>query len=132
MMYPEMNIKKIYKWFCNRGYKGYLLYGVNAITGKFNPMPGFTSLRASKQDMFTEAKFQIQHNSGRERHLSLVFEWRDIKGVEDLTNHDLFCAWGAARLGSRARAPHIQVMKNQTDTQKTVRAEEIWGEAYSY
>ena len=63
--------------------------------------PGFQSYEKAKQDMFAEYMNYIKHHAFRERHIELLEECRDISGIEDMTNFDLFTAGGGCLLGVR-------------------------------
>jgi hypothetical protein len=99
MMYPEINVDLIWRHFRRRGYLGYLKYGKDP-SGRERNTPGFYNKGAIPQDLFTAHKRWLENHCMRERHIEILIECKEIKGVEDLTNRDLFVAVGGAYLGS--------------------------------
>jgi hypothetical protein len=99
MMYPEINVDLIWKHFRRRGYLGYLKYGKDP-SGRKRNTPGFYNKGAVPQDLFTAHKRYLENHCDRERHIEILLECKEIKGVEDLTNRDLFVAVGGSYLGS--------------------------------
>jgi hypothetical protein len=49
----------------------------------------------------------------KEKHSQLLIEVRDIKGVDDMTNFDMFTAGGYAMLGISHYLPDIQKQQKQ-------------------
>ena len=102
MMFPEINVRLLWKHFIRRGYGGYLKYPIDEATGKVKDRPGFTSLGETKQDLFNAWKTYIKWHFHRERHLDLVEECKKIRGVEYMTDFDLFTSGGGCLLGIRS------------------------------
>jgi len=98
MMYPEVNVPVIWDYFEKRKYSGYLKYDVDHRTMKQSKTPGFNSLGGSKQKIFQEWMQYIAMHCDRERHDEILKECRDISGIEDMTNYDLFTAGGGCLL----------------------------------
>lgn len=98
-MFPEINIDLIWKHFRRRGYLGYLLYAHDP-SGKKRNTPGFYNKGSIPQDLFNAHKRYLENHSQREKHIEVLQECKLIKGVEDLTNRDLFVAVGGAYLGA--------------------------------
>jgi hypothetical protein len=103
MMFPEINVRLIWKHYIKRGYGGYLKYSVDEATGKIKDSPGFTTLTGSKQDLFNAVKTYIKRHGIRERHLDFFVDCKGIKGIEYMKDFDLFAACGGCLLGSRSR-----------------------------
>jgi hypothetical protein len=102
LMYPEVNIRSIPKWFIDRGYAGYLKYDYDEVTGKYKTSPGFTTGSSAgggvKDELFTESKSYIYRHVHREKHLNIVMQWKLIKRKEEMTKFDLIpCAGGVLR-----------------------------------
>jgi hypothetical protein len=102
LMYPEVNIRSIPKWFIDRGYAGYLKYDYDEVTGKYKTSPGFTTGSSAgggvKDELFTDSKSYIYRHVHREKHLNIVMQWKLIKRKEEMTKFDLIpCAGGVLR-----------------------------------
>lgn len=91
MMYPEINIDLIWKYFRRRGYLGYLLHGYDTSGVKRNT-PGFYNRGAVAQNIFSSHKRYLETHCNRIKHIEVLEECKAIKGIEDLTNRDLFVA----------------------------------------
>jgi hypothetical protein len=92
-MNPEINIANIIDHFNRRCRSGYLFYAVDKATGKMRNTPGYSSLGASKQEMFNLFISYLQNHCHRERHAELLNDCKNIKGLDDMTNYD---RWAAA------------------------------------
>jgi len=102
-MYPENNVKLILSHFVARGCKGYLMHKVDPVTKEVKPVAGFASLKESKDDLFKATRNHIAIHISRERHLSLVRQWREIKHIKQMTNYDLLTAGGGCLLAANNR-----------------------------
>ncbi len=102
MMFPEINVRLVWKHFDKRGYGGFLKYDIDTITGKLKDKPGFTSLEGSKQKLFNAVRNYIKHHGHRERHIGFLKECKEIPGIWQMTKYDLFTACGGALLGSQS------------------------------
>ena len=98
-MFPEIDFPFLWDYFDERGHGGYLLYKIDPKTFKVSETPGASSTRI-KQDIFTEYMTWIENGADIETHYELLEECRDINGIEDMTNYDLFTAGGYALLGT--------------------------------
>jgi len=101
MMFTEVNVPLIWDYFVRRGYDGYLKYGKDP-NGKMRKTPGFTMRGAYPQKVMQLHQNYIENFIELERHIEILEEARRVKGVEDLTNRDLFVAVGASYLGSES------------------------------
>lgn len=99
MMFPEINVTSIWDYFADRGYSGYLKYE-RLPNGQFKKTPGFNSNEGNKQKLFEWHRDYIQNHAQREKHIEILREQKSIKGIEDMTNYDLFTAVGGCGLGS--------------------------------
>ena len=99
-MYPERNVPLINKHFIKRGYGGYLKYEIDELTRKKKEEPGFYSLPGMKQALFRAIQRYIDRHCDREMHYEFLAQCRLIKGIEYMTDYDLFTACGGALLGS--------------------------------
>lgn len=99
MMYPEINIPLVWEHFIERGYDGYLKYEYSP-SGVFKKTPGFNMRGSYQQKCMQVHQEYVSNYIMLERHKEILEEQKKIKGVEDLTNRDLFVACGAALMGS--------------------------------
>jgi hypothetical protein len=84
------------------GYAGYLLWDIDATTGKRKNKPGFFSLEASKNDLFSLTKDYIEYRAHKEYFASYLTECRDIGSIDKMRFFDRFTAHGGCLLGLRA------------------------------
>ena len=99
MMFPEVNVPLVWDHFVNRGYDGYLKY-MREPSGAWRKTPGFSNLGKYPQKIMQLHQNYIANFIDNERHMDILLQAKKIKGVEDLTNHDLFTAVGASYIGS--------------------------------
>ena len=90
--YPERNKSVVYQHFIRRGYHGFLLYPINPSTGSLADKPGFYTGGENKQGLFDYARNYIEYHVHKEKHLRVLDEFVKIKGLDDMTNRDLFVA----------------------------------------
>jgi len=95
-IFPENNENAIYEYFKLHGFEKYLQYKV--IDGIQDPNPGFTSTVEEKQRLFSLIMDHIDKYGKAERHRDILQEIYDIRGLEDMTNYDLFTAYGGCFL----------------------------------
>lgn len=107
MMYPETNKRYVWKHFDDRGYGGYMKYDIDVKTNNFKDTPGYTSLEKSKQDLFNAVRDYIEKHAHRCMHLDFLNECKEISGVDDMTNYDLFTAGAGAIMGSKSKHAKI-------------------------
>jgi hypothetical protein len=99
----EMNIDNLYSHFDKRGYAGFLLYLLDPKTGMLRNQAGIYTLEKSKDDIFKWYEYYVKNHIRRERHLSIVEDCKNIRGVEDMGNYDRFTAGGLCGLGTLSR-----------------------------
>lgn len=100
-IYPEVNVKALWKHIVKRGFEGYLLYGTNPITKEPNDSPGYSlGNNDTKQLMFNLIKKYIKYHVLRDKHFRIWSEARKIKGMDYLTKFDTLAAAGGCLLGS--------------------------------
>jgi hypothetical protein len=112
MMYPEINIPIIWHHFKRRGYLGYLKYYVDA-NGRRKNTPGFYTKGEMQQRIFYEHKKFIELDCEREHHIEILEQCYSIKGVEELTDHDLFVAVAGAYMGAEIRIDERKLPHNR-------------------
>jgi hypothetical protein len=99
-LYAENNkADSLFTYFFKEGYGAYLLYGMDVTTGKRKLKPGFFSLEASKNDLFTRTKDYIRYRGHKENFLTYLVECRDISGPEIMKNFDRMVAHGGCLMG---------------------------------
>ena len=101
MMYPEVNVSRVWDWFVSRKYGGYLYYDIDEKTGKKKKTPGFNSLTATKNDLFAAYMNYIKLHGMKEMHSELLVECLDIPGIEKMKDFDLFTAGGGCLLAAQ-------------------------------
>jgi len=99
MMFPETNVTRLYEYFLQRGYGGYLAYAIDPLTGKIKDKPGFFT--RDKQKLFQANKNYIDLRGHVENHDDYLMECKQIPGVEYLTDFDLFVACGGCIIGDQ-------------------------------
>jgi len=95
-IFPENNDNAIYEYFTLHGFDEYLQY--RYVDGIPDPNPGFPSSEEMKQRMFALIMDYIENHGMAERHRELLQEIYDIRGLKDMTNYDLFTAFGGCLL----------------------------------
>ena len=99
MMFPEINISLIWDHFVRRGYDGYLKYTIDP-NGNVRKTPGYNMGTKTGQKIMQLHQQYIKRHCMREKHIEILQECKNIKGIEDITNYDLFAAVGGSYLGS--------------------------------
>jgi hypothetical protein len=102
MMYPENNIPLIIDKFKDWGYRGYLLYDTDPLTGKRKANPGFHTGN-NKPEMFGLAADDIQKNCHRWTHEDIIMECLDIRSMDDMTHFDLFAAYAGTLMAEKSK-----------------------------
>jgi hypothetical protein len=115
MMFPEINVPLIWSHFRKRGYLGYLKYGRKP-DGKQNLTPGFYTRGPVQQDIFYAHEKYLSDHWFREKHIEILQQAKTIKGVDELTDFDLFVAVGGSYLGSK----DVVMDRTNPDKKKTV------------
>lgn len=100
MMFPEINLSLLVEYFRQRGYYGFLKFANDKTTGRRKLTPGFSSLGNSKAELFNSVRDYMQLHGHREKHAEVLMEAKLIKGLEDMTNRDLFTAMGGCLLSN--------------------------------
>lgn len=113
MMFPENNIEKIWEYFEQKGYGGYLLYEVDGNTGKLKAKPGFYNETNSKNEEFDLLRNYSIYRVHKENHIDLLLELKRLKSFDDLNKCDLVASAGGCLLGSKSR--HIEILQSVDD-----------------
>lgn len=113
MLYPEHNVERLVEYVIKRGYGGYFLYDIDALTGRPKAMPGRYTTAETQQDIMAEMKDYIEFRGHKCCHDDLLTELKNCRGTEDLTHRDLMVAYAYARLGSKSR--HREIISNSTN-----------------
>jgi hypothetical protein len=96
--YPEINIPLLWDYLVMRGYSGYLSYD-KLPNGTYKKTPGYNSLGASQQKIFAKNQEYIENHGHRECHLNYLSQCKDIRGIEELTDYDIFLSAGGNLMG---------------------------------
>jgi hypothetical protein len=112
-MFPEVNVPLIWDHFEDRGYKGFLLHKIDIHTFRAKETPGASTSEPIKQDLFSEFMTWIENEAIEETHGEILEQCRDIGGVEEMTDFDLFTAAGYALLGTLSIYDEIQKINNE-------------------
>lgn len=95
-IFPENNVNDIYEYFKLHGFEEYLQYRYT--NGIREPNPGFSSQIEMKQRMFGLIMEHVENHGMAERHREVLQQITDIQGLDDMTNYDLFVAFGGCLL----------------------------------
>jgi hypothetical protein len=110
--YPEMDAGHFAKFVIDHGFDGYLMYSLDIKSGKFDPNPGESARRASKQELFRLVNNYFQNYGMYENHADILHQAANIEGIDDLTNYDLFAACGYAKKASEVEHhKHLHIMQ---------------------
>ena len=99
-MFPEINIPTVWDHFVVSGYGGYLKYEKDSV-GRWMKTPGWYNSGNKPQALWNVVQSYIEMNCHREMHSDFLSQCFTIRGVDELTDYDLFTACGGALLGSR-------------------------------
>jgi len=113
MQYPENNVNHVAKYYEDNGYGGYLLYDYDIKTGRLKANAGFHSGGALKQKLFNLVGAEIEKHGMRNRHIHITDECIEIKGLDDMTNFDLFTAHGGTLLAEESQ--HAEFLQHMQD-----------------
>lgn len=116
MQYPENNVNHVADHYRERGYDGYLLHDTDPKTGRLKPNAGFHSGGAMKQKLFNLVGNDIQIHGLRNRHIQITEECMKIKGLDDMTNFDLFTAYGGTLLAEQSQHAQFLQQMQQGDS----------------
>lgn len=129
-MFPERNVKLIIKHFAKRGCNGYLVHKVDTVKNTVDPVAGFHSLKELKDDLFKATRNHIRKHGARERHLTLLRQWREIKNIKQMTSYDLLTAAGGCLLTlDNPYTDRIDQLNNKT--KQSININDI-AQVYSY
>lgn len=92
LMFPENNIDVISDYFIRKGFRGYLMYAVDPVSGKRKNNPGWTTVGAMKTKLFNLASDFINLHGMRCDHPEILEEFMEIEGPDAMKDHDLFVA----------------------------------------
>jgi len=109
MQYPENNVNHVADHYRKRGYEGYLLHDTDPQRGTLKANAGFHSGGALKQRLFNLVGQDIIKNGLRNRHIQITEECMKIKGLDDMTNYDLFTAHAGTLLAEESQ--HAQFLQ---------------------
>lgn len=124
LMYPEMNIDAVAKYFIGLGFQGYLMYDVDSLTGKKRENPGWHMVGPNiKPKMFGLIADDIKKHGKRCKHADYLMECASIRNMDETTKFDLFTAVGGTLLAERSNYSEIINRINTT----TVDVDGIWG-----
>jgi len=109
MLYLERNKTRVWEYFVDKGFSGYLMYEINRATGRpIGDKPGFATYAKVKNDLFSVTKDYIRFRGHKEQHLSYLMECKNINGMEQMNKYDRFVAHAGCLLGSKQTLYHIQ------------------------
>jgi len=100
--YPENNIDVIEMHFKQRGYAGYLLYDLDWSTGRPKKSAGFFSGIDVKKKIFVLMRGEIANHGMRIKHIDVLKECMEVKGIDEMTDFDLFTAYGGSLLAEES------------------------------
>lgn len=112
LLYPERNVSRLWEYFIERGYAGYLAYDINPITGKRADKPGAYTSASFKDEMFSATKDYIKYRGHKEFFASYLEEVKLLRTPEDLTKLDRFAAHGMALMGAKTLYPRRKREQN--------------------
>lgn len=93
--FPENNIDDVQKFFIEKGFKGYLSYRYDPVTGKINNNAGWTTAGVNgsvKLKLFNLTADWINKHASKCEHPEILEELLRVRGIEDMKNRDLFVA----------------------------------------
>lgn len=114
-MNPEINVELIWDYFDERGYGGFLMYRYDPKVQKLAKTPGSNTNDKIKQSIFGEFMQYIENEGDDDNHIEVFEEARDIAGIEDMTNFDLFTAVGYAFLGTLPNFDDYEEVEDEGD-----------------
>ena len=115
--YPERNVNCIDEWFTERKYNGYLLHDFD-VNMKPKPNAGWWHGGADNKkavEVFNHYRDEISNNAMRWVHADLLSQCMDIVDVKDMTNYDLFTAYGGCLLAELH--PIYNLLEHSQDNQ---------------
>lgn len=106
-VYPEWpDGEAVCEYFRFHGFDGYLLRDA-AMDGRPENRPGVYAGDAEKNDMAGDMMTFFANNVKYMKHLEIIEEWTQMRGIDDLTNHDLCACSGWGIRAAKSRMPEI-------------------------
>jgi hypothetical protein len=106
-MYPEFpDGEDITEYFRKHGFDGYLLKDMGT-DGKVESRPGVWATPATINEMVGDVMTYFKNNVKYCKIWEIIEEWTQMRGVDDLTNHDLCAASGWCMRAIKSRLPEI-------------------------
>jgi len=106
-LYPEWpDAEAVVEYFRSKGYDGYLLRDMG-IDGKIDQRPGVWASDATKNEMLGDIMTFFSNNVRYVKIWQIIEEWTQMRGVDDLTNHDLCASTGWCMRAIRSRLPEL-------------------------
>jgi len=103
-IYPEANIGEDFiQWVRNKGYDGYLLRDMDTEKNIISPYVGVVASPATTAQMFQKTATWFTQNVRHTKIWQIVEDWLQMRGSDDLTNHDLAAATGWALRAAEQR-----------------------------
>ena len=96
-IYPESVNNDITEYFIMRGYAGYLIFDTDS-KGKPKTYAGYYD---AKEQVYNCVRDYVEEFGIIEKHPRVLQQQKDIQGLADLTNQDLFASQGGALLAIR-------------------------------
>lgn len=92
---PESNNERVRQLYIKWGYEGYLFYFRDE-EGLFRKTAGYIKNERTGEELITHsARYTLLHGH-RIKHLRLLHQMKDFRGVEDITKLDLIAVFGGA------------------------------------
>lgn len=110
-MFPEYNTGDVEDRFKKRGFKNYLKY--RYVGGRKQKQAGVYTDNNYKQQIFTDYMNYIENYADGEKMLDLLYECRDIEGIDNMTHYDKFTAGGLCFLSLRNDPPNLDYYKRK-------------------
>lgn len=120
MCYPENNVNHVEMGFRRLGYAGYLLYGYDKKTNKVNKVPGFNANYKTKPELFNRVRDWVQGHGERCDHPRILEQVSEIRGLDDMTNYDLFTSVAGCLYGE-------EILINKKDVQEQMQGFDVGG-----
>ncbi len=106
-VYPEWpDGEALVEYFRDNGFDGYLLKDLGS-DGKQDSRPGVWAGEAEKNEMAGDIMTFFNNNVKYVKMWEIVEEWSQMRGIDDLTNHDLCAATGWCMRAIKSRMPDL-------------------------
>lgn len=103
LLFPEMNIPSLANFFQDQSWGGYLMYSTDPETGKPKTNPGFHSGSDMKKMLFNKTRDYIAVFGRRDKHIEYLMDCLEIRGLEDMTKHDLFVSCAGCHVAEESQ-----------------------------